>query len=74
MGAGVGVVELIGRLLFGAYFVYTGTGFHIPKSAMAEGYFGRNVIIVGACLVMFAFFAAAGDALRYTIIGPAITS
>ena len=142
MSAGVGVIELIGRLLFGAYFVYTGAGFHIPKSAMAEdyarsvgfpapllagwptglwmtagglsiglgiwpdigalmiaafaipamwyfhrfwevddptmkqfqqGYFGRNVIIVGACLVMFAFFAAAGDALRYTITGPAFT-
>ena len=142
MSAGAGVIEFVGRILFGAYFVYTGAGFHIPKTKMAEdyarsinfpfpqlagwptgiwmaagglsvalgifpdigtliiaafaipaawyfhrfwevddpmqkqtvqAYFGRNVIIVGACLVMFAFFAAAGDALRYTITGPAIT-
>jgi hypothetical protein len=38
-----------------------------------QGYFGRNVIIVGACLVMFAFFAAAGDALRYAVTSPAFT-
>jgi putative oxidoreductase len=138
----VGIVQLIGRVLFGAYFVFTGAGFHIPKTKMAEeyarsmrfpvpaiagwptgvwmvagglsialgvwpdlgalmiaafaipaaawfhrfweiddpmqrqfqqGYFGRNVIILGACLVMFAFFAAVGDSLRYAITGPAIS-
>jgi putative oxidoreductase len=142
MSDAAGVIELIGRILFGLYFVFTGAGFHIPKSKMAEGYaqsmrfpipgiagwptglwmaagglsialgiwpdigalmiaafaipaagwfhrfwevqdpmqrqfqqgyFGRNVIIVGACLVMFALFAAAGDSLRYTITGPAFT-
>jgi hypothetical protein len=31
------------------------------------------VISVGACLVFFAMFATVGDALRYTITGPAIT-
>jgi putative oxidoreductase len=142
MSGAAGVIALIGRSLFGLYFVFTGAGFHIPRSKMAEGYarsmkfplpgiagwptglwmaagglsvalgiwpdvgtlmiaafaipaaawfhrfwevedpmqrqfqqgyFGRNVIIVGACLVMFAMFAAAGDSLRYTIIGPAFT-
>lgn len=141
MSDAAGIIELVGRILFGGYFVYTGAGFHIPKSKMAEEYarsmrfpvpavagwptgvwmsagglsialgvwpdigalmiaafaipamawfhrfwevedptqrqvqkaqFGRNVIIVGACLVMFAFFGAAGDSLRYAITGPAI--
>ena len=139
MSDAAGIIQLIGRLLFGAYFAFVGAGFHVAKSKMAEGYaastrfpvpaiagwptglwmvagalsiglgvwpdvgalmiavfaivaaayfhrfwevdptqkqtqqqlFGRNVIIVGACLVMFAFFSAAGDALRYTITGPA---
>jgi hypothetical protein len=43
------------------------------KRQFQQGYFGRNVIIVGACLVMFAFFAAAGGSLRYTITGPGIS-
>jgi putative oxidoreductase len=142
MSDAAGILALIGRLLFGLYFVFTGAGFHIPKSKMAEGYaqsmkfpvpalagwptgiwmaaggmsialgvwpdigalmiaafaipaaawfhrfwevqdpmqrqfqqgyFGRNVIIVGACLIMFSFFAAAGDSLRYAITGSAIT-
>jgi putative oxidoreductase len=142
MSSAAGIIELIGRLLFGLYFVFTGAGFHITKSKMAEeyaramrfpvpglagwptglwmsagglslalgvwpdigalmiaafaipaaswfhrfwevedpmqrqfqqGYFGRNVIIVGACLVMFALFTTAGDSLRYTITGPAFT-
>jgi putative oxidoreductase len=137
-----GIIDLVGRVLFGVYFVFTGAGFHIQKSRMAEeyaramrfplrglagwptglwmvagglsvavgiwpdigalmiaafavpaaawfhrfwevqdpmqrqfqqGYLGRNVIIVGACLALFAHFAAAGDALRYTVTGPAIT-
>jgi putative oxidoreductase len=139
MSDAAGIIQLIGRLLFGAYFAFVGAGFHVAKSKMAEGYagstrfpvpaiagwptglwmiagalsiglgvwpdvgalmiavfaivaaayfhrfwevdptqkqtqqqlFGRNVIIVGACLVMFAFFSSAGDALRYTITGPA---
>jgi uncharacterized membrane protein YphA (DoxX/SURF4 family) len=142
MSDAAGIIQLIGRILFGMYFVFTGAGFHIPKSEMAEeyaramrfplpglagwptgvwmvaaglsialgiwpdlgalmiaafaipaaawfhrfwevddpmqrqyqqGYFGRNVIIVGACLIMFAFFAAAGESLRFAVTGPAIT-
>jgi putative oxidoreductase len=34
-----------------------------------QGYFGRNVIIVGACAFMFAVFTTAGDAFPYTITG-----
>jgi uncharacterized membrane protein YphA (DoxX/SURF4 family) len=137
-----GALELIGRIMFGGYFVFTGAGFHIPKTKMAEqyaasvgfplpqlagwptgvwmtaaglsialgiwpdigclmlaafaipaawyfhrfwevedpnikqfqqGYFGRNVIIVGACLVIFAMFVSFGDAVRFTITGPALS-
>jgi hypothetical protein len=35
MSVATGVMQLIGRLLFGLYFVYTGAGFHIPKTKMA---------------------------------------
>ena len=140
MNDAAGIIQLIGRTLFAAYFVFVGVGFHVAMTKMAEGYaqsagfpvpaiagwptglwmaagglslilgiwpdigalmiaafaivaaayfhrfwelddpmqkqtqqqlFGRNVIILGACLVMFGFFTAAGDALRYTITGPA---
>lgn len=140
MSDAAGIIQLIGRILFGLYFVFTGAGFHIPKSKMAEdyarsmrfpipgiagwptglwmiaaglsialgvwpdigalmigafaipaaawfhrfwevedpmvrqfqqGYFGRNVIMVGACLIMFAVFAAAGDSLRFAVTGAA---
>lgn len=140
MSDAAGIIQLIGRILFAAYFVFVGVGFHVGKTKMAESYagsagfpvpaiagwptgvwmaagglsvmlgiwpdigalmiaafavvaaayfhrfwelddpmqqqtqqqlFGRNLIIVGACLVMFAFFGSAGDALRYSITGPA---
>jgi hypothetical protein len=32
--------------------------------------FFRNVITLGAVLMMFGFFASAGEGLRYTITGP----
>lgn len=35
--------------------------------------FYRNVIALGAALVMFGFFAASGEGLRYTITGPLFT-
>jgi uncharacterized membrane protein YphA (DoxX/SURF4 family) len=38
MGVAAGIIELVGRILFGLYFVYTGAGFHVPKSKMAEEY------------------------------------
>jgi hypothetical protein len=38
MSDAAGIIELIGRILFGTYFVFTGAGFHIPKSKMAEDY------------------------------------
>jgi hypothetical protein len=38
MSDAAGIVQLVGRIMFGLYFVFTGAGFHIPKSRMAEEY------------------------------------
>lgn len=45
-------------------------GEHPAERYVQTSYFYRNLIVFGASLVMFGFFAAAGDALRYTITGP----
>jgi putative oxidoreductase len=70
----------IGALMIAAFAIPAAAWFHRfwevedpMQRQFQQGYFGRNVIIVGACLVMFAFFAATGDALRYAITSPAIT-
>ena len=38
MSEAAGVIELVGRLLFGLQFILAGAGFHITKSKMAEEY------------------------------------
>jgi hypothetical protein len=38
MSDAAGIFQLVGRILFGGYFVFTGAGFHIPKNKMAEEY------------------------------------
>jgi putative oxidoreductase len=38
MSDAAGVVFLVGRILFSIYFVFTGLGFHVAKSEMAEQY------------------------------------
>jgi hypothetical protein len=35
--------------------------------------FFRNLVALGACVVMFALFVTLGRALRFTITGPAFT-
>jgi putative oxidoreductase len=142
MSDAAGILVLIGRILFGVYFVLTGLGFHVAKSKMAveyargagfpafaiagwptglwmtagalsvalgiwpdvgalmiaaflipaaawfhrywevedpmqkqmqQGFFFRNLIGIGAVLIMFGFFATVGDGLRYSITGPLFT-
>jgi putative oxidoreductase len=142
MSDAAGIVVLIGRILFGVYFVLTGLGFHVAKSKMAveysrgagfplaaiagwptglwmtagavsvglgiwpdvgalmiaaflipamawfhrywevedpmqkqmqQGFFFRNLIGIGAILIMFGFFATVGDGLRYSITAPLFT-
>jgi putative oxidoreductase len=74
----LGIWPDIGALMIAAFAIVAAAYFHrfwelddqMQKQTQQQ-LFGRNVIIVGACLVMFAFFTAAGDALRYAITGPA---
>jgi putative oxidoreductase len=74
----LGIWPDIGALMIAAFAIVAAAYFHrfwelddqMQKQTQQQ-LFGRNVIIVGACLVMFAFFTSAGDALRYTITGPA---
>ena len=74
----LGIWPDIGALMIAVFAIAAAAYFHrfwelddpMQKQTQQQ-LFGRNVIIVGACLVMFAFFIAAGDALRYTITGPA---
>jgi putative oxidoreductase len=74
----LGIWPDIGALMIAAFAIVAAAYFHrfwelddqMQKQTQQQ-LFGRNVIIVGACLVMFAFFTAAGDALRFSITGPA---
>ena len=76
----LGIWPDIGALMIAAFAIVAAAYFHrfwevddpMQKQTQSQ-LFGRNLIIVGACLVMFAFFTSAGDALRYTITGPAFT-
>jgi putative oxidoreductase len=73
-----GIWPDIGALMIAAFAVVAAVYFHrfwaiddpMQKQTQQQ-LFWRNMIIVGACLVMFAFFTAAGDALRYAITGSA---
>jgi uncharacterized membrane protein YphA (DoxX/SURF4 family) len=76
----IGIWPDIGALMIAAFAIPAAVWFHrfwkvedSTQRQFQQGYLGRNIIIVGACLVMFVFFATAGDSLRYTITGPAIT-
>jgi putative oxidoreductase len=74
----LGIWPDIGALMIAAFAIVAAAYFHrfwelddqMQKQTQQQ-LFGRNLIILGACLVMFGFFTAAGDALRYTITGPA---
>ena len=77
LSIGLGVWPDVGALMIAVFAIVAAAYFHRfwevdpTQKQTQQQLFGRNVIIVGACLVMFAFFSSAGDALRYTITGPA---
>jgi putative oxidoreductase len=77
LSIGLGVWPDVGALMIAVFAIVAAAYFHRfwevdpTQTQTQQQLFGRNVIIVGACLVMFAFFSAADDALRYTITGPA---
>ena len=76
----LGIWPDIGALLIAAFVALAGWYFHRfweigdpDQRRPQQQLFFRNLITVGACLVMFALFATLGHALRFAITGPAIT-
>lgn len=75
----LGIWPDIGALMFAAFVIPAAWYFHSfwkledPGAKQAQTmFFYRNVIMLGASLIMFGFFAAAGDALRFSITGSLI--
>jgi uncharacterized membrane protein YphA (DoxX/SURF4 family) len=76
----LGIWPDIGSLMIAVFAIVAAAWFHRfweiddpMQRQVQQGYFGRNVIVVGGCLVMFAVFAGVTDSLRYAITGPAFT-
>jgi putative oxidoreductase len=74
----LGIWPDLGALMLIAFAVPAAAWFHRfwevedpMQRQMQQGFFWRNVIVVGASLFMFAAFTTAGDAFPYTITGPA---
>lgn len=57
-------------VLAGLYFHRFWTAEDTAQRQMQAGNFLRNVALLGASLAMFAFFASAGESLRFTVTGP----
>ena len=72
----LGIWPDLGALMLAAFVVPAAWYFHRfweiedPNQKQAQTmFFYRNVIILGACLIMFGFFASVGDALRFSVTG-----
>jgi putative oxidoreductase len=75
----LGIYPDIGALMFAAFVIPAAWYFHRfwavedpAQKQVQTSYFYRNMIILGASLIMFGFFAAAGDALRFSVTGSLI--
>ena len=75
----VGVFPDIGALMLGVFVTIAAPYFHAfwkiedpAERYVQSSYFWRNVIILGACLVMFGFFATVDEALRFAVTGSLI--
>jgi uncharacterized membrane protein YphA (DoxX/SURF4 family) len=73
----LGIWPDVGALMIAAFVTIAASYFHRfwtiedPQQRNVQNQlFFRNVIALGAALMMFGFFAAAGESLRYTITGP----
>lgn len=73
----LGIWPDLGALMLGAFTIPTALYFHrfwtledVEQRQTQTGFFFRNVILLGGCLVMFGFFTAAGEGLRYTLTAP----
>jgi uncharacterized membrane protein YphA (DoxX/SURF4 family) len=74
LSVGLGIWPDLGALMVAAFATTAASFFHRYWTIEDEGQkmvqtqlFGRNVIIVAACLFMFATFVALGPALRYAV-------
>lgn len=70
----LGIFPDIGALMLGAFVTVTAFYFHAywkiedqQQRYVQNSYFWRNIVMLGACLVMFGFFAAVDEGLRFTI-------
>lgn len=75
----VGIFPDIGALMLAVFVTVAALYFHRFWQVTDPGeryvqtaYFYRNVIMLGACLIMFGFFALVGDGLRYAVTGSLI--
>jgi putative oxidoreductase len=73
----LGIWPDVGALMLGLFVIPAAAWFHRywevedPGQRMVQGHmFYRNVMALGASLVMFGMFAAAGPGLRFTITAP----
>jgi putative oxidoreductase len=66
----IGALMLIGFALPAALFFHTFWKMEGDQAQTQQQLFFRNMAIVGAALVMFAFFVSAGPGLRYVITEP----
>jgi hypothetical protein len=72
----LGIWPDLGALMMAVFVVPAAWYFHRfwevedPNQKQAQTmFFYRNVIILGACLMLFGFFASVGDALRFAVTG-----
>ena len=75
----IGIYPDIGALMLAVFVVIAALYFHRFWQVTDPGeryvqtsYFYRNVIMLGACLIMFAFFASVGNELPYAVTGSLI--
>jgi uncharacterized membrane protein YphA (DoxX/SURF4 family) len=70
----VGIFPDVGALMLAAFVAVAAFYFHAywkvedPEQKQTQSmFFWRNVMIFAACLIMFAFFASIGPALRFSV-------
>lgn len=75
----LGVWPDVGALLLGAFTVPTALYFHrywaiedSEQRQTQQQFFFRNMILLGACVIMFGFFTWVGEGLRFAITAPLI--
>ena len=77
VSVGLGIWGDIGALMIAAFLIPAAAWFHRfweledeTQKMMQTGFFFRNVIGVGASLIVFGLFAGLGDALPFTLTDP----